>query len=119
MAERQRDEPKAGSEEEACYVYFSPVSIIYMGLISSGCRDADAWCSYERLEANIPKMLMQHSDLAFPDDEQLFPRHAVITDYLERYADDVRIDTHHPPKNPPNGSPSFLALDTNSTRSAT
>jgi hypothetical protein len=34
-------------------------------------------------------MLMQHTDFAFPDDEQLFPTHAAITEYLERYADEV------------------------------
>ena len=46
-------------------------------------------CRYERLEANLPKMLMQHTDFAFPDNEQLFPTHAAITEYLERYTDEV------------------------------
>jgi len=50
-----------------------------------------AYCPvrYERLEANLPKMLMQHTDCPFSDDEQLFPSHAAITEYLERYADEV------------------------------
>lgn len=33
---------------------------------------------------------MQHGDFPFPDDEQLFATHEGITEYLERYADDVR-----------------------------
>lgn len=45
---------------------------------------------YEHLEANLPKMLMQHSDMAFEDKSQLFPTHEDIIKYLERYAEDVR-----------------------------
>lgn len=41
------------------------------------------------MAANLPKMLMQFSDLAFPDESQLFPTHDDILEYLERYADDV------------------------------
>lgn len=44
---------------------------------------------YERLEANLPKQLMQHSDFPFPDGDQLFPTHASISKYLERYAESV------------------------------
>lgn len=39
--------------------------------------------------ANLPKMLMQHSDLPFPSETQLFPMHGEILEYLERYARDV------------------------------
>jgi len=46
---------------------------------------------YERLEANLPKYLMQHSDKPFPDSSQLFPTHHSITEYLEQYADEVRL----------------------------
>lgn len=46
---------------------------------------------YERLESNLPKMIMQHCDAPFPDDEQLFASHEATCDYLERYADDVRL----------------------------
>lgn len=45
---------------------------------------------YDRLEANLPKGLMQHSDTPFPDEEQLFPTHASITLYLEKYAEEVK-----------------------------
>lgn len=44
---------------------------------------------YERLESNLPKMIMQHSDMAFPEDEQLFASHEATQEYLERYAEDV------------------------------
>jgi len=45
---------------------------------------------YERLHANLPKQLMQHSDIPFPDEDQLFPTHASILTYLERYAEPVK-----------------------------
>ena len=44
---------------------------------------------YERLEANLPKMIMQHSDFPFSEDTSLFPPHEEILEYLDRYADDV------------------------------
>jgi len=44
---------------------------------------------YERLEANLPKGLMQHSDKPFPESSQLFPTHDSITEYLEQYAAEV------------------------------
>jgi len=44
---------------------------------------------YDRLEANLPKMLMQHSDMGFAAHDQLFPKHETIEEYLKRYADDV------------------------------
>ncbi|KAI9715413.1 MAG: hypothetical protein M1828_000873 [Chrysothrix sp. TS-e1954] len=40
--------------------------------------------------ANLPKMLMQHSDAPFGAGVQLFPEHETITSYLDRYAEDVR-----------------------------
>lgn len=61
---------------------------------SSGKHDKQATFVsplYERLEANLPKYLMQHSDVPFPDDIQLFPTHDDITRYLEDYAAEVRL----------------------------
>jgi len=57
-----------------------------------GCHEKEATFVsplYERLEANLPKYLMQHSDQPFPDDSQLFPTHKTITEYLENYAAEV------------------------------
>lgn len=45
---------------------------------------------YDFLEANIPHTLMNYSDLLFPAGTSLFPKHAVVKKYLERYADDIR-----------------------------
>lgn len=47
---------------------------------------------HDGLETNIPHSLMRFSDLAFPDGTALLPRHHVVREYLERYADvaDVR-----------------------------
>ncbi|MCJ1390191.1 hypothetical protein MMC18_003049 [Xylographa bjoerkii] len=45
---------------------------------------------YDRLETNIPKPLMRYSDTPFPTDCQLFPHRDVVTDYLERYAEEVK-----------------------------
>lgn len=45
---------------------------------------------YERLEANLPKSIMAHSDMPYPDDCQLFPPHETTLEYLERYTDEVR-----------------------------
>lgn len=45
---------------------------------------------YDYLETNIPRSLMQHSDLDFPSDSQLFPQSEIVLRYLERYATDVR-----------------------------
>ncbi|KAF1991202.1 FAD/NAD(P)-binding domain-containing protein [Aulographum hederae CBS 113979] len=45
---------------------------------------------YDRLETNIPRSLMRFSDHCFSDDTQLFPKHATVQDYLERYADPIR-----------------------------
>ena len=44
---------------------------------------------YDTLEANLPKMLMQHSDLDFPEGTPLFPDRREIERYLVRYAEDV------------------------------
>ncbi|KAF2661219.1 FAD/NAD(P)-binding domain-containing protein [Lophiostoma macrostomum CBS 122681] len=41
---------------------------------------------YEDLEANIPRMLMQYSDLPFPADQQLFPSHRQVLGYIQAYA---------------------------------
>jgi cation diffusion facilitator CzcD-associated flavoprotein CzcO len=45
---------------------------------------------YDNLETNIPRTLMNYSDLPFPKDTALFPHFSVVLRYLERYADDVR-----------------------------
>jgi len=45
---------------------------------------------YDRLETNIPRGLMGFSDLEWPKDCQLFPRHETVLEYIERYAEDVR-----------------------------
>ena len=45
---------------------------------------------YDRLETNIPRELMGFSDLEWPTDCPLFPKHEEVLDYLERYAEDVR-----------------------------
>lgn len=44
---------------------------------------------YDRLETNIPKDLMGFSDLAWPSDYQLFPKHSQVLEYLKTYARDV------------------------------
>jgi len=45
---------------------------------------------YDRLETNIPHILMGFSDLAWPQGSQLFPKHETVTEYLEAYAEDVK-----------------------------
>lgn len=45
---------------------------------------------YDMLETNIPHTLMNYSDQCFPPGSSPFPKHAVVTEYLLRYADDIR-----------------------------
>ncbi|KAK4553282.1 monooxygenase [Recurvomyces mirabilis] len=45
---------------------------------------------YDRLETNIPKSLMGFSDLDWPENSQLFPKHETVMEYIEQYAEDVR-----------------------------
>lgn len=45
---------------------------------------------YDRLETNIPRGLMGFSDLPWPDDSQLFPKHDTVQEYIEAYSQDVR-----------------------------
>ncbi|KAF4547306.1 Flavin-binding monooxygenase-like protein 5 [Elsinoe fawcettii] len=45
---------------------------------------------YDELETNIPRGLMGFSDLDWPKDSSLFPRHEIVTSYIERYAKEVR-----------------------------
>lgn len=45
---------------------------------------------YDRLETNIPRGLMGFSDLDWPEDCQLFPRHEEVLQYIRRYAEEVR-----------------------------
>ncbi|KAK3669964.1 monooxygenase [Recurvomyces mirabilis] len=45
---------------------------------------------YDRLETNIPRGLMGFSDLDWPGDSQLFPKHETVMEYIEQYAEDVR-----------------------------
>lgn len=45
---------------------------------------------YETLNTNIPKNLMNFSDLKFPSDSLLFPTRQDVQQYLLKYAQDVR-----------------------------
>ena len=45
---------------------------------------------YDRLETNIPRGLMGFSDLPWPKDNQLFPKHGEVLDYIEEFSKDVR-----------------------------
>lgn len=45
---------------------------------------------YDYLEANIPKPLMNYTDLRFQDETPLFPAHVAVNQYLDAYAEDVR-----------------------------
>jgi cation diffusion facilitator CzcD-associated flavoprotein CzcO len=45
---------------------------------------------YEQLNTNIPKTLMQFSDLDFPSKSLLFPTREDVQDYLVKYAQDIR-----------------------------
>ncbi|KAI1343700.1 putative flavin dependent monooxygenase [Xylariaceae sp. FL0016] len=45
---------------------------------------------YDFLETNIPNNLMNYCDQAFPEGTSLFPKHAVVKQYLEDCARDLR-----------------------------
>ncbi|KAJ5223721.1 hypothetical protein N7468_008263 [Penicillium chermesinum] len=45
---------------------------------------------YAHLETNNPKELLRFSEKALPADAQLFPKHAVIRQYLESYGEEVK-----------------------------
>ncbi|KAK3325848.1 FAD/NAD(P)-binding domain-containing protein [Apodospora peruviana] len=45
---------------------------------------------YEVLHTNIPRSLMQFSDLAFPSDSLIFPTREHVQEYLVTYAQDIR-----------------------------
>ncbi|KAI5305636.1 hypothetical protein KEM56_003796 [Ascosphaera pollenicola] len=53
-------------------------------------REAFSSPMYQDLETNIPKELMGFSDLAFPKECQVFPRHQDVKEYLIKYAKDIR-----------------------------
>ena len=44
---------------------------------------------YEQLETNIPRTLMCFSDLSFPTDCQLFPKHQAVKEYIDEYAKEL------------------------------
>ena len=44
---------------------------------------------YDRLETNIPRSLMGFSDLNWPDETQLFPKHDNVLKYIQEYGKDV------------------------------
>ncbi|KAF2496694.1 flavin-containing monooxygenase [Lophium mytilinum] len=44
---------------------------------------------YERLETNIPRSLMGFSDLNWPQDSQLFPKHYTALAYIQQYGNDI------------------------------
>ena len=48
---------------------------------------------YEHLEANIPHIIMKHSDKPL-EDNQLFPSRETILNYLEEYAQDIQDLVH-------------------------
>lgn len=45
---------------------------------------------YDNLETNIPHFLMAYSDKPFPTNAPLFPKHGMVLEYLQEYAEDVR-----------------------------
>ncbi|KAL8974265.1 MAG: hypothetical protein Q9197_001492 [Variospora fuerteventurae] len=45
---------------------------------------------YEKLETNLPHMLMQFSDTPFPERTQLFPSREIVLHYLEKYAEPIK-----------------------------
>lgn len=45
---------------------------------------------YDRLETNIPRGLMGFTDLNWPHESQLFPKHETVMEYIEQYAEEVR-----------------------------
>ena len=50
---------------------------------------------YEDLETNIPRGLMGFSDLDWPSDSQLFPRHETVLEYIQKYGKDVQDLIHY------------------------
>ena len=46
---------------------------------------------YDDLESNIPTMVMQYSDLDFPEGTPLLPNRDAISDYIQTYARDVLV----------------------------
>ena len=44
---------------------------------------------YEYLETNIPKSLMNYSDLPFPKEAPVFPPHKLVKQYIEKYSTDL------------------------------
>ena len=45
---------------------------------------------YHVLHTNIPRRLMQFSDLPFPEDSPIFPHRGLVQDYLVLYSQDIR-----------------------------
>ena len=45
---------------------------------------------YDFLETNIPHVLMNYSDQAFPSGSSLFPPHRAVLQYLQRYAEELK-----------------------------
>lgn len=64
---------------------------VHLNQVRDGIQEEPTFVSpmYETLEANLPKSIMRHCDLEFPQDEQLFPSHQACLEYLDRYASDV------------------------------
>lgn len=44
---------------------------------------------YEELETNIPRGLMRFTDLDWPHDTQLFPKHETVLNYIKEYGKDI------------------------------
>ncbi len=45
---------------------------------------------YDLLETNVPHHLMNYSDQCFPKSSSLFPKHAVVKNYLQQYAESLK-----------------------------
>ncbi|KAK3710321.1 monooxygenase [Vermiconidia calcicola] len=60
------------------------------GVVEAGNTPYFTTPMYDLLESNIPRGLMGFSNLDWPEDSQLFPKHESVLDYIDRYAEDVR-----------------------------
>jgi cation diffusion facilitator CzcD-associated flavoprotein CzcO len=65
---------------------------VYSPWDSNSDAPSDKYASpvYDFLETNIPHTLMNYSDLKFPEDSSLFPRHQVVKKYLDDYAEPLK-----------------------------
>ncbi|EEP79044.1 hypothetical protein UREG_03890 [Uncinocarpus reesii 1704] len=57
---------------------------------TSGCVATFISPLYDGLETNIPRTLMQYTDLPFAQDTQLFPKFETVLNYLEKYSQELQ-----------------------------